>query len=123
MTLKCKTRQKRSLIFCYLVANKVLMVVKRWVQNYSSRMLSTDEINVLAKGLNFAPTPTSIPVPEIVEDSLRKVRYGEAEKTRITIVRILKRAKTPPPNITKSDFKAIKDLRKDNTIMILPAER
>ena len=65
MTLKCKTRQKRSLIFCYLVANKVLMVVK----------IEKDGYKITLRGCFLQ---------------------------------------------TKSDFK---DLRKDNTIMILPAER
>ena len=129
MTLKCKTRQKRK--FDLLLSRSKQSAdgsqnKEKWVQNYSSKKLSTEEMNVLAKGLNFAPTPTNIAVPEIVasvEDGLRKVRCGEAEKTRITIVGILKRAKILPPNITKYDFKAIKDLRKDNIIMILPADK
>ena len=47
---------------------------ERWVVNLSSKMLTTSQMNVLAKGLNFAPAPRSIPVKEIVL-STRYERY------------------------------------------------
>ena len=69
-TYKCKERQKRSRN-CQEVCKKNM-----WVHNYSSKKLSLIERNVLAKGLNVAPTPKCIPVRKIfasVEDGLRKV--------------------------------------------------
>ena len=56
----------------------------RWVKNYSDRNLSDDERAVLAKGLNFAVTPTKLPVVDIITSTETAIRnagldQGQAE--------------------------------------------
>ena len=60
----------------------------KWVVNMPSRLLSTAEKSALAKGLNFAPAPKRIPVPDIVagvEESLIKISTAEAQLARTRI--------------------------------------
>ena len=42
------------------------IVTNRWVMNLSDRQISDDERSMLSKGLNFAITPTTLPVVEII---------------------------------------------------------
>ena len=90
---KCKTRQKRKL-------DAVLRIVQewkcqgacenasshaKWVVNLSSRTLSSEEKNVLSKGLNFAPAPCKITTAQIVaavESGLRCLPEEVAEPAR-----------------------------------------
>ncbi len=100
--------------------------VERWVVNESSRALTLPQKNVLAKGLNFAPSPKVIPIPEIVaavEDGLRKADKGKASLARVGIIGILNKARPPPSNLKPDELKAIKELRNDNSVMILPADK
>ena len=72
----------------------------RWV---SSKHLTIQEERVLAKGLNFAPASNRIPIADIVtsvEDGLRKVRSDQIPVA--SIVDVLKKAKTPVPNLSPS---------------------
>ena len=130
MSTKCKDRQKANSKFERLLANgrskgNVSDIVERWVVNRSSRELTTDEKVVLRKGLNFAPAPRKVPVTEIVaavEDGLRKVRGVEKAKARIDIVGVLKRAKPPQPNMSPAEYRLLNGLRRDTSIIILPAD-
>ena len=93
--------------------------------NLSNRTLSDNEQLVLAKGLNYAPTPTEIPIRKIVaavEDGLRKVGRSEADLARTYIVDILNQSK-PPINNMSREIKATKDLSRDTSIVILPADK
>ena len=71
-------------------------------------------MSVLSRGLNFAPAPRKIPVPQIiaaVEDGLHRVQYTNSmavEVTRSSLVGILQRAKPLASNLQPSDFQALK---------------
>ena len=96
-----------------------------WVINLSSRSLSDAEKALLKKGLNFAVTPANIPATEIiakVEAAVRKLDAEQADTVRRAVNGILQQAKPPEPNITKEMRDALKSLKEDQSIMVLPAE-
>jgi hypothetical protein len=98
----------------------------RWVINNSKRGLSPTESSVLKKGLNFAITPTKLPINDIIaqtESAARKLPPTAADSLRSEVVRAVKNAKLPPPNITKDERKALFELKKDKDIIILPADK
>lgn len=92
---------------------------EKWVVNHSFRDLTPQEKSVLSRGLNFAPAPTKVPIPEIivaVEDGLRKIRSAEA-LARTNIIGVLSNTRPPPSNLSPDDVKAVKDLKKDESII------
>ena len=80
------------------------------------------ERGIISKGLNFAPTPMRIPVPEIiiaVEEGLSKIHSNDAKLSRNSIIGVLNKAIVPRPNITPEEIKAMKNLQKDDSIIII----
>ena len=78
---------------------------------------------MLAKGLKFASTPKSIPMKEIitnVESGLRGVPQQAADKARVQIINLLKRARSAPSNITREEENTIHTLKNDPDLIILP---
>ena len=97
-----------------------------WVINLSSRSLSDAEIALMKKELNFAVTPTNIPATEIiakVETAVRQLDAEQADAVRRTVNVILQQAEPPEPNTTKEMRDALKNLKEDESIMVLPAEK
>ena len=98
----------------------------KWVINLSSRPLSDTEVSLLKKGLNFAVTPTTIPATEIVakvETAIRTLDSEQADTIRRTVNSVLQQAEPPKPNITKEMHEALNNLKQDDSIMILPADK
>ena len=106
----------------------------KWVINLSSRSLSSPETSVLERGLNFAPTPKEIPVVDIItetEYAIKRLQYDKnscidensVAELRARVTWVLKSAKPPKSNITKEERDALSELRKDNKITILPADK
>ena len=99
---------------------------QRTVINVSNRNLSQEEVSVLAKGGNFAITPKEIPKEEIIanlESALRFLPEEKAQELRTETARILKKAKPPKSNLKPREFKAIRELNKDENILVLPADK
>ena len=95
-----------------------------WVVNLSSRQLSEPEESVLNKGLNYAVSPQAVPVEEFVvatEVVCDRLDAKDKEEIRSKVTAILRHASPPSSNITRKERQAIKDLKKDNNIVILPA--
>ena len=81
---------------------------------------------LLKKGLNFAVTPANIPATEIiakVETAVRQLDAEQGDTVRRAVNGILQQAEPPEPNITKEMRDALKSLKEDESIMVLPADK
>jgi hypothetical protein len=96
------------------------------VVNLSSLDLSKEEINILKKGLGFAIAPKTVPVENIVcsiEDSIKNLNEEDKDAIRQDCAMVLRNAKPPKNNISKKDQEAIKNLRNNENIVILKADK
>ncbi|KFD46129.1 hypothetical protein M513_12995 [Trichuris suis] len=82
---------------------------------------------VLAKGLNYIPTPKKASFADLiarVEQSLINVEPNEANQIRGAISNTLTRTKhTPKKNLSLMEVKILKDLKKDNNTIITRADK
>ena len=101
--------------------------MQKWATNCSQRILSDSELSVLKKGLNFAVTPKKLPVVDLItatESACRNLNNSDTNELRAKVVNTIgKHGNINDQNITKKERKAIEDLRKDENIMILPADK
>ena len=98
----------------------------KWVINLSSRTLNEAEVSLLKKGLNFAVTPTRVQATKIIakiESAVRPLDAERADTIRRSINTMLQQAQPSTPNITKEQQEALKSLKEDNSIMVLPADK
>ena len=126
--LETKTRHKRK--FKALAegdkTNNFKLDKKRVVKNLSNRPLSDAEENVLALGLNYAITPTSIPYSDFIasmEATAKNLNASDANKLRHNVSKALHRAKVPKMNLNWEMLRAVKSLRRSEDIVILPADK
>ena len=97
-----------------------------WVKNLSNSALTKDQIKALAHGPNYAIVPRCPPTGEYIiaiENVCNQLPQGKAEELRGEIKSVLKNIQPPRPNITREERKAIEELRKDDTKMILTADK
>ena len=78
--------------------------------------------------MNFTPTPKFISKAHIVTSveaaiTQSNVTEGEAPKVRVGVINALSHAKLPPTNIHPQEAKAVKELAKDDDIVILLADK
>ena len=77
-------------------------------------------------GPNFVIVPKEPPTPEYIgaiEKACLKSPTWKAEELRGEVKAILKKKTNNKPNITKEEHQAIKELRRDNTRMVLTADK
>ena len=67
--------------------------------------------------------PPTVECITAIEEICQKLEKGEAEELRAEVKNILKKAHPPKPNITKEEQKAIENLRKDDTQIVLTADK
>ena len=97
-----------------------------WVRNLSNTPLTQDQTKALAHGPNFAIVPRSPPVGEYIaanENVCNQLQQGKAEELRGEIISVLKKIQTPKYNITREERKAIEELRRDKTRIILTTDK
>ena len=97
-----------------------------WVKNLSTTTLTKDQIKALAHGPNYAIVPRSPPVAEYImaiENVCNQLQQGKAEELRGEIKSDLKNIHTPRSNITREERKAIDELRRHKTKMILRVDK
>ena len=90
--------------------------------NLSFRTLSSAEESVLSKGL---PALSKIPAAHMVlavESGLRCFAKEVAEPARTKVIGVISKASPPPMNMLPQEFHAIKNLQKDDSIVVLPAD-
>ncbi|XP_046397983.1 uncharacterized protein LOC124164734 [Ischnura elegans] len=98
----------------------------RSIVNLTDLHIDDATTSVLAKGLNFAITPRDIPREKIiteVETGIRKLPRLVADEIREDVARVLRNAKPPKPNMTAGERTALKALRENQDILILPADK
>ena len=99
---------------------------KDWVRNISKTSLTKAQENLLAHGPNYVIVPKEPPTVEYIaaiEKTCLKLPTGKAEELRGKIKVILKKKTNIKPNISKEEYWAIKELRNDNTRMVLTADK
>ena len=83
-------------------------------------------ITYLKEGLKFAPAPRYVPYKEMiaaVENGLQRLSEKDAASVRPRIIGILSQSKLPVSNLSATERRAIKQLRDDDDILILPADK
>ena len=76
--------------------------------------------------LNFAPAPKKVLFPEIVaavEGGLKRSGSTLAEQARTRITGLLAKSRPPPSNLHPTEYKALKNLKADETIVIAPTDK
>ena len=58
-----------------------------------------------------------------IEEICQKLEKGEVEELRAKVKEILKKTHTPKPNISREEQKVIEKLRKDDTRIVLTADK
>ena len=58
-----------------------------------------------------------------IEQACSKLDQGEAEELRVEVKEALKKTQRPPVNITQEEYKAINELKKDDSRMILTTDK
>ena len=100
-----------------------------WVRNMSSRPLDETESRVLSYGLKHSVTPRRIPTETVVssvEAALSRHRdLSEPAKDNIRsrIASTIQSASITDSNLTKDERQALKRLKTDEDIVILPADK
>jgi hypothetical protein len=99
---------------------------KETVINLSGRTLDDRVSSLLQKCLNYAVTPRTIPIEDILagfEKAVQSLPVEMAEEDRQETVRIIKSSSRPGNNITRAEREALRTLKNDTDFTILPADR
>ena len=97
-----------------------------WVNNLSSTPLTQDEKKLLSNGPNYAIVPRIPPIGEYItaiENVCNQLEQGKGEELRGEVKKVLKKVHPPRPNISRDERKAIEQLRKDKTRVILMVDK
>ncbi|XP_050528176.1 uncharacterized protein LOC126898279 [Daktulosphaira vitifoliae] len=99
---------------------------KTAVVNLTDKELTNNELIILEKGFNFSLVPKKIPKEDIIssiENSLYQLEDHEKEIIRQESCKILREAILPKQNYNKDELTALKNLRNDNNVIILRADK
>ena len=100
---------------------------RKWIVNLSDHTLSANETTALEKGLNFSPTPTKLPVIDIISsvESVLRLQNNQkaAEQARAAICNMIRKARVPTSNISKKERQAVEALKNDKEIVIVRADK
>ena len=97
-----------------------------WVRNLSSTSLTQDQVKALSNGPNYAIVPKVPPVGEYItaiENVCNQLQQGKVGELRGEIKTGLKKIQLPRHNISREERKAIEELRKDKSRIILTADK
>ena len=100
-----------------------------WVRNISSSPFDETETQVLSYGLKHSVTPKQIPTEAIVSSVeavlSRQHELSESTKDNIRsrVTSTLQSASLPNSNLTPDEQKALKRLKTDENIVILPSDK
>ena len=98
----------------------------KWVINISDKPLSADEKRLLAHGPNYAivlKDPPIIQYVAAIENACTKLEEGQADEFRVQVKAAIQKIQKPKSNITSGERKAIAELKKDPSRMVLTADK
>ena len=99
---------------------------EKWVINISNTPLTPDQEKLLAHGPNYAIMPKEPPITQYVaavENACTKLEEGKAEEFRVQVKSAIQKIKPPRSNLTRGERRAIAELKKDKSRMILTADK
>ena len=100
--------------------------LNKWVINISDQPLTPDQEKLLAHGPNYAIVPKDPPVAQYVaavEHACSKLEEGKVEEFRVQVKAAIQKIKKLRPNLTRGERKALADLKKDQSRMILTTDK
>ena len=92
----------------------------KWQNHRQQRTLSAQE------GVELCCYPTKLPIADIIAGTEAVAKHlpdTEAAELRRDVVRTAKWTRLLKPNITKAERAALRNLQKDDTIIVLPADK
>ena len=98
----------------------------KWVINISNKPLTTDEERLLAHGPNYAIVPKDPPIIQYVaaiENACTRLEKGQADEFRVQVKVAIQKIHKPRSNITRGERKAIVELKKNPSRMVLTADK
>ena len=90
------------------------------------RQLTHKKTDLLVKYLNCAITSKTLPNTDIratIEDAVKDLEKEEADTIGAKISLTLQNTKPPKDNLSKDEHRALKELKSDTLIIILPADK
>jgi Reverse transcriptase (RNA-dependent DNA polymerase) len=121
-----EAKQRHTRKFGKLKPMERTLQFEKVVINKSKKQLSDIQQKVLSKGMNFAITPKYHPISEIVTNVECAAHFIPQEQRgdfRYEIRKAIDKDKRPAQNITKEEHQALKSLKTDMSIVILPADK
>ena len=83
-------------------------------------IISSPDLNIPCGRFGYVCAEEFVLATEL---ACRKLTYPESVQLRAKVASTLKSAKLPKSNVTKEERKAIKELKKVDSILILPADK
>ena len=99
---------------------------EKWVINISNTPLTAEQEKLLAHGPNYAVVPREPPIAQYVaaiENACTKLEEGKVEEFRVQVKLAIQKIKPPRSNLTRGEKKAITELKKDKSRMVLTADK
>ena len=121
-----KARQLKKFTRLLKKQHPTTNTIKETVINLSNRKLDDTVYSLLQKGLNFAVTPCSTRIEDIlagVEKAALSLPVEMAEEARQETVRITKKSSWPRDNLRTTERAALKTLIDNVNLTILPADK
>ena len=122
---KSKHTQKLK---CLIPKPKVSVEALQTVVNLSKTDLTNDQMDVLNRGLKFAPTPRVFPTEQFIvsiEQALKRTTLEDGTKSdiRTAVKGIIRDKSLPTSNISKAQRAALAELKANTDFVILPADK
>ena len=113
-------------VFTGAITSEASTNTSKWVKNLSDKPLTQAQRSLLAHGPNYAVIPRVPPKEEYIaaiEQACHKLEEGKVDELRVEVKHLLKKAITPRSNISKEEVQAIQELKRDDSRIILTADK
>ena len=97
-----------------------------WVINFSKTPLTNAQQSLLSHGPNFVIVPREPPTCEYIaatEKACLQLAQGKAEELRGEVKALLRKDHKVKTNISREEHQALREMKRDNTRMVLTADK